>query len=169
MLAIIPVKLSERLPGKHFLTLGGKSIIEMIYEKVSRVFDVKVYSRMELPVPYEEDTSGNIMELVYGLRKEYGTFMMVGGDMPFFTDEDLRQMEAAFQGGPVTPRGEDGEIEPMFSIYAGAPSETANLRDALNTPATVYIDRKKFSKHAFFNVNTFDDYLMARRIYEEKR
>ncbi len=169
MFAIIPVKLSQRLPLKHLLKLGNSSIIELVYSKVSEVFETMVYSKIDLPVPYAKDNSDNIMELVYNLRREYGDFALIGGDMAFFTRADLELLKCSFSGHPVTPRGEDGNIEPMFSIYSGAnPVMTRNLREALLTPETVFIDRAKFSRNAFFNINTMEDYELAKAMLQRQ-
>ena len=170
MLAIIPVKLSQRLPLKHLLPLGGTSIIELVYGKVSQVFETMVYSKIDLPIPYTKDSSGNIMELVYNLRKEYGTFALIGGDMVFFTRGDLELLRGSFNGSPVTPRNGDGSIEPMFSIYTGSnPSMTKNLREALLAPDTVFVDRERFSKNAFFNINTKEDYGLAKTMRQNQQ
>lgn len=165
MIAIIPVKLSERLPGKHLMKIGGKAIIEHVVQKVSKVFETYIYSRTELPVPYIKDESANIMELVFGLRQKYGTFALIGGDMLFFTEKDLKILKNAHNGSPVVPSDGNGDYEPMFSIYTGTPHPTRNLRDALITESTVYIARDKFSKYAFFNINTKEDYEKACRLY----
>lgn len=168
MIAIIPVKLSERLPKKHLLPFNGKTIIEIVYEKVSEVFDTIVYSKIELPVPYIRDTSENIMELVYRLKQEYGSFALIGGDMVFFTKEDLEMLKSNYSGHAVVPRGANGEIEPMFSIYSGKGPLTKNLREALISEETDYIEKERFSKNAFFNVNTEEDYLKAQKISEKE-
>lgn len=168
MLAIIPVKMSERLPGKHLLPFNGKTIIEEVYSKVSKVFETLVYSKVDIPIPHVSDQSENIMDLVYTLKNEYGPFALIGGDMIFFTIEDLGQLKNSFTGSPVVPRGMNGEIEPLFSIYAGSGSKTRNLRDALNFKDTVYIDKAKFSKYCFFNVNTSEDYKQALEILKKE-
>lgn len=166
MKAIIPAKLSERLPGKHLLPFKDSTVIEEVYRKASRVFETLVYSKVELPVPFIRDDSKNIMELVYGLRKKYGAFALVGGDMVFFTEDDLKLLKSSFSGKPVVPRGEDGSIEPMFSIYTGDGNLTRNLKEALLFPETVFIPKNRFSKYAFFNINTKQDYEEAKRIQE---
>lgn len=168
MKAIIPVKLSQRLPGKHLLPFNGSTVIEEVYRKTSKVFDTFVYSKVDLPVPFVRDDSENIMELVYRLREEYGTFALIGGDMVFFTVDDLKLLESSFSGGPVVPRGEDGSIEPMFSIYTGKGVLTKNLRDALIHPDTVYVDKEKFSKLCFYNVNTNEEYDKAKKILKKE-
>lgn len=169
MIAIIPVKLSERLPGKHMMKIGEKAIIEHVYEKVSQVFETYIYSKVELPIPFIRDDSANIMELVYTLRNKYGTFAMIGGDMVFFTEEDLIKLKKAYNGNPVVPSNGKGDYEPMFSIYAGTPVRTKNLREALITENTVYIPRREFSRNAFFNINTREDYENAISIHEKLR
>lgn len=167
MIAIIPVKLSERLPGKHLLKIGDKTIIEQVYHKVSSVFDTHVYSKVPLPVPYVKDNSENIMDLVYSLRLKYGTFALIGGDMAFFTEADLKVLLDGYKSGPVVPSDGKGDYEPMFSIYAGTPSRTSNLRGALITENTVFLPRSLFSRHAFFNINTRKDYEEALKIFEK--
>ncbi len=169
MIAVIPVKLSQRLPRKHLLPFNGKTIIEEVYQKVSEVFETFVYSKIDLPVPFVRDDSENIMELVYRLRKRYGTFALIGGDMVFFTAEDLKLLESSFSGHPVVPRGKDGSVEPMFSIYTGKGEMTENLRGALISSETVYIDKHKFSKYCFFNVNTAEDYEEAQKILKKEK
>ncbi len=167
MIAIIPVKLSERLPGKHLMKIGGKAIIEHVHDKVSKVFETFIYSKVELPLPFISDNSPNIMSLIYNLSKNYGSFALIGGDMPFFTVEDLNTLKAAYNGHPVVPSDGEGDYEPMFSIYAGEPEPTKNLREALLTDNTVYIPRKSFSQNAFFNINTKGDFDQAVKIYED--
>lgn len=167
MIAVIPVKLSERLPMKHLLPFNGTTIIEQVYHNVSEVFETIVYSKIELPVPYVKDDSDNIMELVYKLRREYGSFALIGGDMVFFTKRDLELLKSSFSGHCVVPRGPDGSIEPMFSIYSGIGEKTKNLREALISPETVYIGKERFSTGCFFNVNTEEDYTEAQEILKK--
>ncbi len=164
MIAIIPVKLSQRLPLKHLLQFNGRTIIEGVYDKVSEVFETLVYSKIELPVPYVRDDSENIMELVYRLRKKYGSFALIGGDMVFISKNDLHILKESFSGTSVVPIHKDGRIEPMFSIYAGQGNITRNLRDALISRETVFIQSERFSKYAFYNVNTEEDYEKAKEI-----
>lgn len=161
--AIIPVKLSERLPYKHLLRLGEKTIIEIVYEKVSKVFDTLVYSRIDVPVPFVKDESRNIMELVYNLQKSYGTFALIGGDMPFFNGKDLELLRDSFEGHSVVPVDEYGNPEPMFSIYSSRPLLSKDLRSTLFDSNTKLIPSDKFSKMAFFNINTQADYDLAQK------
>ncbi len=169
MIAVIPVKLSVRLPGKHLMKIGDKTIIEQVYEKVSKVFETYIYSKIELPLPFVHDDSENIMELVYRLKKKYGTFALIGGDMLFFTEKDLETLRDSFQGGPVVPGDGIDDYEPMFSIYSGNPETTKNLREALIDTSTTYIPKSKFSKYAFFNINTDEDYRKAISLYSENK
>lgn len=161
MLAIIPVKMSDRLPGKHLLPFNGRTIIEEVVDKVSTVFETLVYSRIDIPISHIRDSSENIMELVFILKHEYGDFALVGGDMVFFKFEDLQLLKSHFKGSPVVPADSEGNLEPMFSIYSGEPRKTNNLREALKYPQTVYVPREKFSEDAFFNINTKKDYDLA--------
>ncbi len=161
MQAIIPVKMSERLPGKHLLKIGSTTMLESVVKRVSTVMDVQVYSKIRIPFPYVPDNSSNIMELVSGLTEKYGAFMLVGGDMPFFTSLDLEKMLENYKGKAVVPRHPDGRIEPMFTIYAGRLQPQRNLIAMIEAMKPVYIDASEFSKYAFFNVNTQEDYRNA--------
>lgn len=167
MIAIIPVKLSVRLPGKHLMKIGEKTIIEHVYQKVSKVFETYIYSKIDLPLPFIHDKSENIMDLVFNLKKRYGTFAMIGGDMVFFNENDLKILKESYRGGPVVPGDGYEDYEPMFSIYSGEPKLTRNLREALTGETTVYIPKSKFSKYAFYNINTSEDYRNAISIYDE--
>lgn len=169
MIAVIPVKLSVRLPGKHFLKFGNETMIERIYRKVSSVTETVVYSKIDLPVPYMIDDSQDIMHLVIDLKAKYEGFVLIGGDMPFFTEDDVRKLLSSYNGTPVTPIDSDGNIEPLFSIYRGGLLKAKNMREALLTSDTKFIPKEQFSSLAFFNVNTFDEYLLALRILEEQQ
>ena len=169
MIAVIPVKLSVRLPGKHFLKFGNETMIERIYRKVSSVTETVVYSKIDLPVPYMIDDSQDIMHLVIDLKAKYEGFVLIGGDMPFFTEDDVRKLLSSYNGTPVTTIDSDGNIEPLFSIYRGGLLKAKNMREALLTSDTKFIPKEQFSSLAFFNVNTFDEYLLALRILEEQQ
>ena len=164
MIAIVPVKLSERLPGKHLLKIGGTTMLESITQTIGAVMDVVVYSKISVPVPYLQDSSSNIMELVSELSEKYGSFMLVGGDMPFFTVSDLKKMLDSFQGRAIVPRHHDGQIEPLFAIYSGKLKPEHSLMGMIARMNPVYIDTSEFSPYAFFNINTEKDYHEALEI-----
>ncbi len=159
--AIIPVKMSRRLPGKHLLKIGSKTLIETVIDKVSPVCKVEVYSRIDLPVPYVRDNSENIMQLLSTLSRLYDTFIMVGGDMPFFTVDDIRLLISSFKGTTTVPRHSNGRLEPLFAIYSGILDPGRNLESMILSSGASFIDAGSFSKLAFFNINTMDDYRKA--------
>ena len=167
MIGIVPVKLSERLPGKHLLKLGGTTVLESIIGRIGAVMEVVVYSKISVPVPYLQDSSSNIMELVSDLSEKYGAFMLVGGDMPFFTVSDVKKMLDNFHGRAVVPRHHDGRIEPLFAIYSGKLKPEDSLTGMIARMNPVYIDASKFSQYAFFNINTEADYREALEILKD--
>ncbi|MCL5881634.1 MAG: hypothetical protein M1592_03510 [Candidatus Thermoplasmatota archaeon] len=167
VIAIVPVKLSQRLPGKHMLKIGGTSILESVVKRISTVMEVEVYSKIDISFPHLPDSSSNIMELVSGLSERYGTFMLVGGDMPFFTVSDVRKMLDGFHGRSIVPRHHDGKIEPLFAIYSGKLKPEHSLIVMIARMNPVYIDASKFSKYAFFNINTEVDYEQALEIMKK--
>jgi molybdopterin-guanine dinucleotide biosynthesis protein A len=69
-----------------------------------------------------------------------------------------------FQGRSIVPRHHDGKIEPLFAIYSGKLKPEHSLIDMIARMNPVYIDASKFSKYAFFNINTEVDYTTALEI-----
>lgn len=165
--AVVPVKLSTRLPGKHFLKLGSKPILEIIVEKLKTVAEVSIYSKVHLDFPHELELSPDIMHLVSLLSQKFNAFILVAGDMPFFTVEDLEILIRSFSGRTVVPRDSDGSLQPLFAIYSGKMSPGRNLAEMISSANHQYIDSSIFSKYAFFNVNTHEDYIKAIRIWDE--
>lgn len=158
---IVPVKLSERLPGKHLLRFGGRTLLETVVDKLSMCCPVRVYSKIPLPIPYVKDASENIMHLLSLLSGEYGEFLLVAGDMPFFTENDIRLLISKSAGKTTVPRHANGQLEPLFAKYSGRLEPGRNLESMIHSADAEYIDAQLFSPLAFFNVNTMDDYLRA--------
>ena len=164
VIGIVPVKLSERLPGKHLLKIGEITILESVIRRIRTVMDVEVYSKISIPVPYLQDNSSNIMELVSELSGKYDAFFLAGGDMPFFTVSDVKTMLDRFHGRAIVPRHQDGQIEPLFAIYSGSLKPENNLVAMIARMNPVYIETSEFSRYAFFNINTESDYRNALEI-----
>ena len=165
MIGIIPVKKPARLNDKHFLKLGDYSILKIIYDKVSSVMDAVIYSKIELSLPYVPDESDNIIDLVLKLSKKYNEFFLIGGDMPFFTTDDLKLMIKNFSGNIVVPVHSDHSFEPLFCIYSGNLKSGKSLKEVILKADYFGLSDNLFSKYAFFNVNTEDDYQRAISIY----
>lgn len=164
--AFIAVKRSERLPGKHFLKLGTKRIIDIVYEKVCAFADTTVVSTFPIDLHHILDQSGNIMELLSSLSSKNEEFMLVAGDMPFFSSGDVEILLKHYRGRTVIPKHEDGRIEPMFAIYHGYLEAGRSLSDMVMNGAE-WVDASLFSRNAFFNINTIEDYLRAQKIFEK--
>ncbi|WP_162509599.1 hypothetical protein [Thermogymnomonas acidicola] len=169
MIAVIPVKWSSRLPGKHMLPLRGRPIVEIVYRKVSDLMDCVVLSKYEVSVPYEKDRSENILDLVSRLMEEYSDgFMLIGGgDMPFFLREDIATILRAGQAqgaSPTTPVGP----EPMFTLYRPCALKVRRLSDYIVGCRYRQVSASSLSPLALFNVNTPEDYLRARAISSER-
>ncbi|MGC8515447.1 MAG: molybdenum cofactor guanylyltransferase [Thermoplasmata archaeon] len=164
MIAYIPVKASERLPGKHMMKICGRSMLDIVREKLGKIGEVVILSKIDLPFPYEQDNSKNIMQLVHDLSLQNDSFMLVAGDMPFFTLEDMSILLSHFSGKSVMPVHKDGKMEPLFAIYSGRLETGSNLRVMLRKSGFAGVDAGLFSKNAFFNVNTQSDLSKANEI-----
>lgn len=163
---VIPVKYSERLPYKHFLKLGGKSLLEIARDKALEFGNCTIYSRIDLPIPFLPDTGESIIHLMNRLTTEIvGSFLILGPDMPFIKKSDIDTLVKMSEGRSIIPVHKDGQYEPMFAIYEHGMKFDKSLFESfrLNNVRTVSTDR--FSSGAFFNINTPEDYLMALRIY----
>ncbi|MCL5665917.1 MAG: hypothetical protein M1315_03670 [Candidatus Thermoplasmatota archaeon] len=160
MRAFIPVKRSERLPGKHFLKLGDRRIIDIVFHKVNSVTDARIVSTFPVDLPSILDNSKNIMQLLHSLSRNYDEFMLIAGDMPFFTVDDLMLLLDSYRGRTVIPKHKNGKIEPLFAIYSGTIEMGTSLTSMVNKN-TQWIDASKFSDYAFLNINTMNDYQNA--------
>jgi molybdopterin-guanine dinucleotide biosynthesis protein A len=74
------------------------------------------------------DNSENIMQLLHVLSLANKTFMIVAGDMPFFTLEDLDVLLSRFMGKSIIPVHKDGKMEPLFAIYSDSLEQEATCR-----------------------------------------
>ena len=165
-MTVIPVKYSERLPYKHFLTLGGRSLLEIALDKSLRLGKCSIYSKIELPVPFELDTSENIIDLMNNLTSEIeGSFLVLGPDMPFIKESDIELLVQMSKGKPIIPVHQDGQYEPMFAIYEHGMKFERSLFESFRINKVRTVPTSRFSSRAFFNINTPEDYLMALRIY----
>ena len=164
MIAYIPVKASERLPGKHLMKICGRPMLDIVREKLSEFGKVVILSKIDLPFDYEQDDSEDIMQLVHNLSLKNDAFMLIAGDMPFFTLGDLNTLLSHFSGKSTMPVHKDGKMEPLFAIYSGKMEIGSNLRVMLRRSGFIGIDAGLFSKNAFFNVNTQSDLSKANEI-----
>lgn len=161
VISYIPVKASERLPGKHMMELCGRPMIEIIRSRLRQLGEVIIESRIDLPMPCERDDSASIMHLIGELSTRNQAFMLVAGDMPFFTSEDVRLLVSRFAGKITVPVHEDGKMEPLFAIYSGRIEPGKSMHSMISGAGFDAVDAGSFSEFAFFNVNTQSEYVKA--------
>lgn len=163
---MIPVKYSERLPYKHFLTLGGRTLLEIAIEKAERFGKTTVYSRIDLPVSYEKDRGRSIIDLMNMVSsKVSGSFLMMGPDMPFIMESDISRLIELSDGEPIIAVHEDGQYEPMFAIYRHGMTFERSLHETFRREKIRVADTSEFSSNAFININTPEDYIRALEIF----
>ncbi len=166
---IIPVKMSERLPFKHFLTLGGETLLNIAIGKASKFGEPQVLSRIPVPVPFIKDESRNIVELMNTLTGEGRPFLILAPDMPFITESDISLLLKESSGETLVPVSREGIMEPLFAYYAGRMHFEGNLFSALKNSGIRTIEKERFSDLAFYNVNTPEDYSEAVRLFHSRR
>lgn len=125
MRAVIFVKESIRLPGKHLLQICGEPMLERIYRILNetRFFeDVIVYSKypkLEVKgLKIERDRSeGVLIDSIISAIENFGEFLAVGGDMPLIDTEVVSRLLDKYDGRPVAAMDFNGVLEPLFAIY----------------------------------------------------
>ena len=133
--AIIPARYaSTRFPGKPLALLGGKPVIQRVYEQVSGVVeeavvatdDERIYAAVEafggkVVMTSTEHRSGTdrCYEAYLKLGKKYDVVINVQGDEPFIAHSQLRAIMACFEDEAtqiatlVKPFVEDDGVEAL--------------------------------------------------------
>lgn len=112
-IAIIPARYaSTRFPGKPLAKLGGKPVIQRVYERVTSVIsnavvatdDERIYAAVEsfggkVVMTSENHKSGTdrCWEAYQKQGEEYDVVINVQGDEPFIAESQLRSIMACFE------------------------------------------------------------------------
>lgn len=113
IIGVIPARYaSTRFPGKPLALLGGKPVIQRVYEQVSRVFDETVVATDDERIRDAVETFGGkvvmtrsdhksgtdrINEAVDKLGNQWDVVVNVQGDEPFIQPQQLEAIKACFQ------------------------------------------------------------------------
>ena len=111
-IAIIPARYaSTRFPGKPLARLGGKPVIERVYEQVAGVLDDAVVAtdderirdavrafggRVEMTSPDHRSGTDRCREAYERLGAEYDVVVNVQGDEPFIRSSQLETVKRCF-------------------------------------------------------------------------
>jgi molybdopterin-guanine dinucleotide biosynthesis protein A len=177
--AVIFVKESVRLPGKHMLEICGEPMLARIYRvlKETGYFEeVVVYSkyrRLELKgLRIERDrTEGVLIDSIISAIENFGEFIAVGGDMPLIDKEVVSKLLDKYDGRPVAAVDCNGILEPLFAIYNNRIYDNI-LEYSRNNRQIFPFLMKEFSlitmseeqSAKLFNVNTEKDFEEAREV-----
>ena len=112
-IAIIPARYaSTRFPGKPLAMLGGKPVIERVYEQVAGVLDdavvatddERIYNavrafggRVEMTSPEHRSGTDRCWEAYCRQGKEYDVVVNVQGDEPFIIPEQIESLIVRFE------------------------------------------------------------------------
>lgn len=129
VLALIPARFaSSRFPGKPLVLLGDKSIIQHVYERVSRLFtDVYVATDDERIAKCVESFGGNCLmtsshhqsgtdrcwEAYEKLKETFDVVINIQGDEPFIAPSQLEAILSCFER-------EETQIATLIKPYASA-------------------------------------------------
>ncbi|MGC8663180.1 MAG: molybdenum cofactor guanylyltransferase [Thermoplasmata archaeon] len=178
IIALIPVGESRRLPKKHFLKLGEKQVLEIIVDKLlnSKLFDeVALYSTTPIKIEntlllIDENKEGPLKALIKALNIFDKNIFLLAGDMPFFEVEQIRKMLVYPEKLSIIPKWNSGYIEPLHALYSV--SSTAyeikkSFHEFIDQIPKLFLRAEDFPSYEFFNMNTFQEYEMAKKIYEK--
>ena len=112
VIAIIPARYaSTRFPGKPLTLLGGKPVIERVYERVTSVIsnaiiatdDERIYAAVEafggkvvMTSPDHKSGTDRCWEAYLKQGEEYDVVINVQGDEPFIAESQLRSIMECF-------------------------------------------------------------------------
>ena len=112
-IAIIPARYaSTRFPGKPLAMLGGKPVIQRVWEQVSSVVDAAVVAtdderiaqavesfggRAIMTAPNHKSGTDRCWEAYQKLGEEFDVVIYVQGDAPFIAHSQLRAIMACFE------------------------------------------------------------------------
>ncbi len=146
-IAIIPARYaSTRFPGKPLATLGGKPIIERVYERVSRVFPNPIVATDDTRILQAVEAFGGRAVMTSdkhrsGTDRCYEAYVAAGGgadvvvnvqgDEPFIAPDQLETIRACF---------DDPETDIATLVKPFAPDAPIELIDNPNSPKVVVSD-----------------------------
>ena len=109
---IIPARYaSQRFPGKPLAILGGKTVIQRVYEQVSKVLndvfvatdDDRIFNAVEgfggkaiMTSPNHKSGTDRIEEAVEKIGKDFDVVINIQGDEPFIQEPQIKELCACF-------------------------------------------------------------------------
>ena len=159
-LAIIPARYaSTRFPGKPLARLGGKPVIQRVYEQVAGVLDDAVVAtdderirdavrafggRVEMTSPDHRSGTDRCWEAYCKQGREYDVVVNVQGDEPFIRPSQLEAVKRCFDD-PAT------DIATLVKPFTEADGLAALSRSVIpylrGVPREEWLARHTFYKH----------------------
>lgn len=144
VIAIIPARYaSTRFPGKPLAMLGGKTVIQRVWEQVSRVIDdvavatddrriadaVEAFGgRAVMTSPDHRSGTDRCYEACCKIGGEYDVVVNVQGDEPFIAPSQIRALAACF---------DDERTDIATLVKPFAPSDGIEALENPNSPKVV--------------------------------
>ncbi len=179
MKAVIFVKKSERLPGKHSLYICGKSMIQIVCDSLfnQEIFDEVIVLSKDPSIKCDkctiikDESNGVLIDSIIEAIRLYGEILAVGGDMPYIDVNLINKIMKFYSKTPISMKNEKGIIEPLFSIY-----NKSIMKDMENfareTKSIFKFIEKNFriieageDSWKLDSINTIDDLIRARIIF----
>ncbi len=150
---IIPARYaSQRFPGKPLAILGGKTVIQRVYEQVSKVLDnvyvatdddrifktvEKFGGRAVMTSPNHKSGTDRIEEAVEKIGGDFDVVINIQGDEPFIQESQIKELCACFND-------ENTQIATL-----GKPFTTDQDMEALENPNSpkIVVDNNSYAMY----------------------
>ena len=175
-LGIIPARYaSTRFPGKPLADLGGKPVIQRVYEQVISILDEAVVATDDLRIyeavvnfggnvvmTSEEHTSGTdrCYEALMKVDGNYDVIINIQGDEPFIQKSQIESLKSCFSSQKVDiatlvrPFSTNDDVESLFN--PNSPKVVLNKKDeALYFSRSVIPYLRGVEKKDWLTKNTF--------------
>lgn len=115
ILAVIPARYaSTRFPGKPLATIGGKSMLQRVYEQVSKATEIdkvlvatddeRIFEHVKgfggeaiMTQPHHQNGTERCAEVIEKVYDEFDVVLNIQGDEPFILPEQIDQLASCFE------------------------------------------------------------------------
>ncbi len=174
---------ARRLPGKFYLPVGGRSVLDREVQLLRRLrlrvelVAVEPPTNPSVPVVADQYDRGPLGGLATAVERTSGPFLLLAADLPGLDPRAVRAVLDAFDGRCTIPRDRSGTPQVLHAVYAGLrPADLAGpLRRGEGLQSVVrrldrrgrvrWVDGRAFRPDTFRDIDTPEDYrrYVARR------
>ncbi|MEM3327250.1 MAG: hypothetical protein QW037_02605 [Thermoplasmata archaeon] len=176
VIAVVPVGISRRLSGKHFLEFCNKRIIDVVVENLNEsnlfskviIYTINNFDIKNAEIIIDKWRTGVLPILIDALERFNENVFLLGGDMPLANSKSFFPLLLYPESLSVIPKWENGYLEPLHALYSKSAlnfqKNKNSMHEFIEHIPKVFIKAEKIGKMAFFNINTNDDYIELKKL-----